>query len=134
MDFSHLTLFKMIGTRMAYNAERQDVLARNVANADTPDFEPQDLESLDFENILASRTRKIELKRTSAMHLEPAQGMTENFDRKDVRDPYEKKIDGNKVNIEEQMSKIAQNSFEYQTATELYTKTAALFRDALGRS
>ena len=43
MAITDIPLFSMLRTRMHWHQERQRVLAENVANADTPRFQPRDL-------------------------------------------------------------------------------------------
>jgi flagellar basal-body rod protein FlgB len=38
----------MISRRMDWLSQRQTVLSQNVANADTPNYQPRDLKTLDF--------------------------------------------------------------------------------------
>ena len=49
MPISNIPLFAMLRTRMQWHQERQRVLAENVANADTPGFQPRDLTEPKFE-------------------------------------------------------------------------------------
>jgi len=48
MPISDIPIFSMLRTRMQWHQERQKVLAENVANADTPKFQPRDLKPLNF--------------------------------------------------------------------------------------
>ena len=48
MAISDIPIFSMLRTRMQWHQERQRVLAENVANADTPKFQPRDLTPLEF--------------------------------------------------------------------------------------
>ena len=43
-----LGIFSKLATRMAWLGRRQQVLAQNIANADTPNYKPMDLKPLDF--------------------------------------------------------------------------------------
>ena len=49
MDLNNLTLFKMIDIERSYLTERQKVLAENIANANTPNYLPKDVEKPVFE-------------------------------------------------------------------------------------
>ena len=44
MDVSDIPLFAMLKSKLSYTTQRQQVIAQNVANADTPGFAPRDLE------------------------------------------------------------------------------------------
>src|SRR5260370_10529917 len=49
MAISDIPIFAMLRTRMQWHQQRQQVLAQNVANADTPSFRPLDLAEPKFE-------------------------------------------------------------------------------------
>ena len=46
MDLPDVPLMSMLRTRMSWLHQRQDVLAQNVANADTPKYVAHDLKPL----------------------------------------------------------------------------------------
>ena len=48
MDLFQLKLFQRMSERMGWLGARQEVLAQNIANADTPDFVPHDMKALKF--------------------------------------------------------------------------------------
>ena len=48
MDLNNLALFRMVDKQRSYLSERQKVLATNVANANTPNYLPKDIEKPDF--------------------------------------------------------------------------------------
>ena len=43
MPISQIPIFSMLRTRMQWHQERQQLLAENVSNANTPKFKPRDL-------------------------------------------------------------------------------------------
>lgn len=132
MDISKLGLFRMMHTRMAYNSARQDVLSQNIANADTPGFSAHDLKPLDFSKELRDTQHRITLRRTSSMHIDTHKDGQGEFRTEKLRNPYEKKLSENTVNLEEEMMKLSTNSFEYQMATDVYKKTTSLIKTAVG--
>ena len=64
MSITDLPLFSMLRTRMQGHQERQRVLAQNVANSDTRDFQPRDLAPLRFEQ--SGQSRSFEARTTGA--------------------------------------------------------------------
>src|SRR5712692_11335138 len=73
MDLGNIPLFKAMMSRMAWLTERQQVLAQNVANADTPNFKPRDLKAVSFRDLVAgSSSGKLQVAATQAHHLVPA--------------------------------------------------------------
>ena len=51
MDPTRIALFDLAEKRLAWTAQRQNVLAANIANANTPGFQARDVQS--FEKVLA---------------------------------------------------------------------------------
>jgi flagellar basal-body rod protein FlgB len=47
MPISEIPIFSMLRNRMQWHQERQQVLAENVSNANTPNFKPRDLAPID---------------------------------------------------------------------------------------
>ena len=66
MDLKGLKIFAMMQERMGWLAKRQEVVAENIANADTPAYRPKDLKELDFSRHLRPQTPEPTLTLTSA--------------------------------------------------------------------
>jgi flagellar basal-body rod protein FlgB len=129
MTISNIPLFSMLRTRMQWHQERQRILAENVANADTPRFQPRDLAppSLDRRRPDAG----LGLARTSPMHL-ASSGDTTRF-QLERRGAFDARPSGNAVSLEDEMLKVATNQMDYQAVTSLYTRGLGLLKTALGR-
>jgi flagellar basal-body rod protein FlgB len=133
MDLKTIPLFKAMMSRMAWLTERQQVLAQNVANADTPNFKPRDLKAVSFRDLVAgSSSGKLQVAATQAHHLVPA-GASAAF-RADVERNVELSPSGNGVNIEDQMLKVSSTANEYQMTANLYRRQIAMLKTVLGRS
>jgi flagellar basal-body rod protein FlgB len=131
MAISNIPLFSMLRARMQWHQERQRLLAENVANADTPKFQPRDLAPLNFDRSQAANAQ-VGLATTRPAHIaatrEPSQFNVARSHGFEVRPS------GNAVNLEDQMLKVASNQMDYQAVTTLYTRGLGLIRSALGRS
>jgi len=123
MTISNIPLFSMLRTRMQWHQERQRVLAENVANADTPRFQPRDLVAPNFD---PRRTR------TSSAHLGGAAGGN-RFQTDRGNGGFEARPSGNAVSLEEEMMKVANNQMDFQAATSLYTRGLGMLKTAIGR-
>jgi flagellar basal-body rod protein FlgB len=133
MDLKTIPLFKAMMSRMAWLTERQQVLAQNVANADTPNFKPRDLKAVSFRDLVAgSSSGKLQVTATRANHLVPA-GASSAF-RADVERNVELSPSGNGVNIEDQMLKVSSTANEYQMTANLYRRQIGMLKTVLGRS
>ena len=133
MDYSQIALMKMMGTKMAYLSERQDILAQNVANADTPGYSAVKMRDLDFERLALSEARRLKMKTSSAGASMEGSRPTRDFRTEEQRKTHETTPVDNNIALEEQMAMVAQNNLEYMTVTNLYSKTSDMFKVALGQ-
>lgn len=113
--------------RLGWLETRQRVLAQNIANADTPGYQPRDVQS--FGALVGGH--EVALARTNAMHLGPGAG--EASARRD-RTVTERTPDGNAVSLDQQALKVAETDTAHALALNLYRRYAALYRTALGRT
>jgi len=132
MDLGHLKLFSLLGKRMSWLGARQEVLAHNVANADTPGYVPHDLKAQDFGSLLRPSAPQPELRATDADHLEPTRRRPRHPEAKD-REVFETTPDGNAVVLEDQLMKVSETQADYRLATNLYSKHIAMIKAAIGR-
>jgi flagellar basal-body rod protein FlgB len=130
MPISQIPLFSMLRTRMQWHQERQEVLAHNVSNANTPNFRPSDLAPPDPAAPRAGGS--IAMLRTSSAHLAGTTGGATQFQRANGGE-FEVRPGGNAVNLEDEMLKVAANQMDYQAATALYARGLGLIKTALGR-
>ena len=126
-------IFAVLGKRMDWLSQRQQVLAQNVANADTPNYVPRDLDEAEFGRILRNQLRPVDPTTTHAAHLRgtaqrggPASSVRQN-------DTYETSPSGNAVILEEQLIKVTKTQSDYQMIINLYRKHMDMVRTALGR-
>lgn len=138
MDLGKITLFAATRERMAWLNQRQEVLARNIANADTPHFRPSDVEAFRARTPLATHDGavgrgRLTMNTTAGGHLSGrgAAGAGAASERRERR-PYETAPDGNAVVLEEQMAKANETAMTHKLVSELYRKHMGMFRMALG--
>ena len=130
MDLGNLGLFKLMSRKMGWLTQRQEVLAQNIANADTPEYKSQDLKPFTFRDAM-SDGRRLQATATNAMHLQGTRGAGGMDREQRVRNPYETAPDGNNVILEEQMMKVGQVNMDYQTITNLYKKQVNMIKSAI---
>jgi flagellar basal-body rod protein FlgB len=128
MDLGRLGLFKLAEQRLGWLDRRQEVLAQNIANANTPGFAARDLTP--FAKVMA-RTAPAGLARTSAQHIAPASSGA--MQARPERVASERTHDGNAVRIEDQVARVAETETQHELTVGLYRKYMGLFRIALGR-
>jgi flagellar basal-body rod protein FlgB len=129
MAITDIPIFAMLRTKLQWHQQRQQVLAQNVANADTPHYRPPDLVEQKFQ-LGAPGPAGVQLARTNPGHLS---GFTDAGDFRNNPNQYQVRPAGNAVNIEDEMIKVAANQMDYQAATQLYTRSLGLLKTAIGR-
>lgn len=133
MDLTNTALFVDLKQRLAWLGQRQEVLAENIANADTPGFRPRDLEPFRFQDLVRGEApNSVSLERTQPAHLGGTGRSARGFAETMARDPYETSPAGNAVVLEEQMAKVSETQSAHRLMTELYRKHLGLIRLAVG--
>lgn len=92
-------------------ARRGELLASNLANADTPNYKARDL---DFRNALSDAQSATALATTHAGHM-PVQGGNGGVQTL-YRVPGQSSLDGNTVDTQIEQTKFAENAVRYRTS------------------
>lgn len=127
MAMGDLPLFAALHRRGAWLAERQVVIAQNVANADTPDFQPRDLKPQRFRDLLDAPAG-VALTTTAPAHLVPAGQRQGEAKSGPSRQVYETAPAGNAVVLEEQLAHLHETAIDHRTVTQLYRKFLGMLR------
>ena len=136
MDFSKLPLFTAMTRRMTWLGQRQQVLAQNIANADTPGYGAQDLKEPSFNDLLRGSSTtgaggaKLIMASTQPGHIGGANPAKPTVEKSA---DSEKKTSGNTVVLEDQMMKVSKTAMDFQLTTNLYRKHLGMIKTALGR-
>ena len=133
MDITKLNFFNAVTGRMAWLQERQKVLAQNVANADTPNYQAQDLKQPDFKTLLGQQQAgaRLAVRATHANHMSGIPASNGGHMFKSEPQSAEATPSGNAVVLEEEIMKVAQTTVEYNVMTNLYRKGVGLMRIAV---
>ncbi len=132
MELGKFTLFDVVKRRLAWIGQRQEVLAQNIANADTPKYRAQDIEPFKFKDLVRSKSSSgLNMDTTAGSHLPGRRSPVNDFKEVKDRRPFETNPVGNSVVLEEQMSKLSENGISHRLTTQLYKKHLNLFRMAL---
>ena len=106
---------------LGLRAHRQQVLAGNIANADTPNYKAQDF---DFSSVLkeavAGRSAgSLGLDRTASGHL--AGTLASSPARLMYRTPAQSSADGNTVDMDVERAQFSENAMHYQAGLTFIT-------------
>ncbi|HPF46266.1 MAG: flagellar basal body rod protein FlgB [Alphaproteobacteria bacterium] len=140
MDLKNISLFKTLNQKMSWLNERQKVLAQNIANANTPGYVSQDLKKVSFQSHLNNydaadqdQSRTV-MKVSEPGHMNGFGAASARFEIKQEKSEFlETTPDGNTVDLERELSKMAEVQMEYTMATNLYKKHIGMLKMALGK-
>lgn len=128
--------YPVVYKALDYRSIRQDMIASNLANVDTPFYRPKDI---NFEQYLArenkkifnnERSYKLELAKTSFKHLDPIQ-MEKDSATIFWRDGHLAKNDANSVDLDVETSEMGKNSTMYQALTSALRRHKGIFSYAM---
>lgn len=126
------SLLDAMAAKMRWHEARQNILAQNVANANTPGYRGSELKPVDFEDALkATQVAPVMLATNDTADFAGTAPADAGVDAEQQLN-FEVTPEGNGVTIEDEMMKVTANQMDYQTVTTLYTKSLALIRTALG--
>jgi len=134
MAFEISKNFGILEKALFYRKVRQDMIASNIANADTPYYRPKDIR---FEEALKAQMKKantLQLAKTDAMHLD---GFIEDKNNKPIvfyRDGHLARNDGNSVDIDIEMSEMSKNIIGYNATIAAIKKDIELFKAVIDSS
>ena len=119
---------------------RQQVIAQNLANSETPGFKARETVAPDFAALLAAQGER-GTPRVARPQVRISSGMAALGARQPAggnivadRDTSEVKPDGNNVVLEDQMLKLGQVQSDFAAVTGIYRKQMGLLKTAAGHS
>jgi flagellar basal-body rod protein FlgB len=130
MDWSTTSPFGVLKEHLAWLGERQQILARNIANADTPGYAPRDLEPFRFRDMMHHSTPPVRVATTDSGHLGGIARPAAEFVERGRKDWAEATPAGNAVDLEEEMAKMNETAVSHKLSTQLYRKYLGLVRMA----
>ena len=102
---------------LGFRSQRAEVLANNIANADTPNFKARDL---DFASVLAAESSRqqrgnMSLAKTDSRHI-AAEGLPVGDAELQYFTPFQPSLDQNTVDVQVEQSKYAENAVQFQAS------------------
>ncbi|MAH05997.1 MAG: flagellar basal body rod protein FlgB [Pseudomonadota bacterium] len=133
MTIENLALFKAAGAKMKYLNARQQVIAQNIANADTANYIPKDLTEVDFGRVLAkvSGDNRVNVSTSMGSHM-TSRNQIGDIGEEQQQSTYEVTPSGNAVNLDEQLVKSNQVQMDYNMMLNLMRKQVGMMKTAIG--
>ena len=114
MQLSPINFYEQV---LSLRAQRQQLLASNIANADTPNYKAVDIDFNSAMQAALQQANPAELKLTSSSHL-PNAGTIGNADIKE-RASKQNSLDGNTVDMDIERAQFTENALQYEAAITL---------------
>lgn len=113
MGFNLDKAFGIFPQSLALRAQRAELLANNVANADTPNYKAVDI---DFKTALSNASAgQLPMATSSAQHLQTVSGNEARYERL-YRIPLQPALDGNTVDSQIEQSEFSRNAVQHQAS------------------
>lgn len=125
--YSNLNVFRLANAMAAHAGRRQEVIARNVANSDTPGYRARDIVSF-VEALDQAARREPGPRRTQV-----AAGGDPAFVWRETETPDAADPNGNSVSLEQEMLRAADARREQDLALAIYKSALGILRTGLGR-
>lgn len=106
-------------TALSLRAVRQELLASNIANADTPNYKAKDVDFASaLKNALTGTSATLPIAQTSPMHLQGNAGSTILGAPVMYRRPVQPSADGNTVDMDVERAQFADNALRYESSVK----------------
>ncbi len=125
---------------LAFRETRNDLLARNIANASTPGYRPVDLDEGEFHRLLREAVQAREEGHLRSFTLGPSDRFKERADGSLQAAPValregQVRHDGNAFNVEREMARLADNTIAHERTALLLAGSYKMIEMAIrGRS
>lgn len=107
-------------TALNLRAARQELIASNIANADTPNYKARDIDFASaLKGALSATSPKLEMTATSAAHQQKAaDGNSVMGAPVKYRNPLQPSADGNTVDMDVERAQFADNALRYEASVK----------------
>jgi len=130
----------LLEAAMDYRAARQDMIASNIANADTPYYKPRDVR---FEDALIAKKNEI-FNKNDSHTLQMAQTNKNHLQAKEASNPYKPTLyyrdghmarnDGNSVDLDVETTEMSKNSVMFNALVQADKKMNMIFKGVIDAS
>ncbi|MBL4730928.1 MAG: flagellar basal body rod protein FlgB [Sulfurimonas sp.] len=129
----------LLADALTYRAARQDMIASNIANVDTPFYRPRDIR---FEDALANKAADLQKREKDSLSL--AQTDSKHIPMQDEKSSYKPTLffrdghmarnDGNSVDLDVETTEMSKNSLMFSALVSMAKKSGGIFRSVIDAS
>lgn len=104
-------------TALSLRAARQELIASNIANADTPNYKAKDIDFASaLQGAMTGSGERLQAVTTSPMHLSGVSGESVMGAPVMYRKPLQPSADGNTVDMDVERAQFADNALRYEAS------------------
>lgn len=114
-----------------FQSERQLLISSNISNIDTPGYQAKDI---DFKGALKAAlgsSDDLAMRSTHRSHIGPNPDALKGLQAEIFSEPDAAKSNGNNVNIDKEMMKLAENQISYNATVQMLAKRTSTIRAAI---
>lgn len=126
----NLNILRLASSLASHSAARQQVIAENIAHADTPGYRARDI--ADFSETLEQTPSNFSARTTRAGHVQFGSSPDEYRTHEETAFGAESP-NGNNVSLEDQMVRSVDLQHSHQLALGVYEKSLSILRTSIGR-
>jgi flagellar basal-body rod protein FlgB len=125
--FQNLEIFQLSHAMAQHAARRQEIVAANMANADTPGYRPHDLTA--FDELVNTRSDTLGMRATRPEHIVGIQSgrASEQLEKAELS------VNGNGVSLEEEMLRAVAIQRQHSRALAIYKSSLSILRTSVGQ-
>jgi len=127
--FDNLDIFKMASGLARHATSRQETVAKNIANADTPEYRAKDIAS--FKDSYKAQSADTGLRATRAGHVFEGEETLSSVKTVEADGPSSP--NGNTVSLETEMMKSVETRHQHDLALSVYKSSMNILRTSIGR-
>lgn len=104
---------------LSLRAARQELIASNIANADTPNFKAKDIDFASaLKNVMSGTSPKLDMASTASAHLAGEAGKSVMGAPVMYRHAAQPSADGNTVDMDVELAQFADNALRYEASVK----------------
>ncbi|HUT02370.1 MAG TPA: flagellar basal body rod protein FlgB [bacterium] len=129
MEIADNPILNILGRALDVSSRRASLVASNVANVDTPGYKAR---TFDFGAALAAcseRCAEMQPVQTDPRHMSQGAGRELPIDVQETDAPC--RLDGNSVNIEQEMADLLQSELMFSVSSKLVAKKIEMLKTAI---
>lgn len=124
--------FKLFEKALDLRSQKNRLIASNISNIDTPGYKAFDLVVEDELDKISGSSKKLDMEKTDQRHLSSNGQLIDGITYKVAESSkFSLKKDGNTVDLDNEMTNLAENSLMYNASAQILIKKFQMLKNAI---